>query len=89
MKNLESLIHVSTAFTHCNEPVLEEKIYSSPMSPDDVMTLIELVDNKTLELITPNILGDFPNTYAYTKSLGEDLMNKSKLPVGVARPSIG
>jgi hypothetical protein len=37
------------------------------------------------------ILGDFPNTYAYTKALSEGLVAEQmdKLPVLILRPSIG
>lgn len=39
---------------------------------------------------TPEILGKFPNTYTYTKSLCERLIKKKKgdLPVCIVRPSI-
>lgn len=37
------------------------------------------------------ILGDIPNTYAFTKALGEALVadEMEKLPVIIVRPSIG
>lgn len=37
------------------------------------------------------LLGDFPNTYGFTKSMAEDLVYqyKNKLPIAVGRPAIG
>lgn len=37
------------------------------------------------------ILGDWPNTYAFTKAMAEDVVrrNKGNLPIGVFRPAIG
>lgn len=37
------------------------------------------------------LLGEYPNTYAYTKSVVEQLVYdySDKLPTGVARPPIG
>lgn len=51
--------------------------------------------NTTLSLFIAlfflRILGDYPNTYAYTKALSEGLAAEymDKLPVLVIRPSIG
>lgn len=89
MKKLESLVHISTAYSHCGEKILEERAYSCPISPEKVMTLVDILNDEILTAITPKLLHDQPNTYAFTKSLGEDLIYRSNLPAGVARPSIG
>ncbi|KAK0176563.1 hypothetical protein PV328_000684 [Microctonus aethiopoides] len=88
MKKLESLVHISTAYSHCGEKILEERAYSCPISPEKVMTLVDILNDEILNIITPKLLHDQPNTYAFTKSLGEDLIYRSNLPAGVARPSI-
>ena len=46
--------------------------------------------DEQLELLTPSLIQDFPNTYTWTKSLAECLLqNEAKdLPVSILRPSI-
>lgn len=46
-------MHVSTAYANCPLPMIEEKVYDPPMDADKLMTLIECVDEKLLEEITP------------------------------------
>lgn len=42
-------------------------------------------------VMSSRLLGDYPNTYAYTKAAGEDVVQKycKGLPVALFRPSIG
>jgi hypothetical protein len=49
-------VHLSTAFCHCELDILEEKVYSPPHDPHDIMHAIEWMDDKTIELITPRYL---------------------------------
>jgi hypothetical protein len=37
------------------------------------------------------VLGDWPNTYSFTKNLAEDVIREEArgLPIGIIRPSIG
>ncbi|XP_034946192.1 putative fatty acyl-CoA reductase CG5065 [Chelonus insularis] len=88
MNKLQALIHISTSYSQCGEDVLEERAYPTPISPENVMTLVNIVNDDLLNSITPKLLGVQPNTYAFSKALAEDLVNRSNLPVGVARPSI-
>ena len=46
--------------------------------------------DEQLELLTPSLIQDYPNTYTWTKSLAECLLqNEAKdLPVAILRPSI-
>lgn len=88
-KQLSSFIHVSTAYCQCGEEILEERAYPTSILPEKVFTLIDTMDDNILEALTPKLLGDQPNTYAFSKSLSEALVSKSGIPTGVARPSIG
>ncbi|XP_058799064.1 putative fatty acyl-CoA reductase CG5065 [Phymastichus coffea] len=88
LKKLDSLVHVSTAYCHCGEATLEEKYYPVPISPEETMKLVEETPEDVLSSMTAKILGDQPNTYAFSKSLSEDLVQRSGLPTGIARPSI-
>lgn len=58
-------------------------------APEEIMRLVNETPEHILDALTPKILGDQPNTYAFTKGLSEDLVWRSGLPAGVARPSIG
>lgn len=91
MPNLVCLLHLSTAFCYCDKEVLYEKVFDCPHDPNDIMRLAEWMDEKTLELITPNLLKPHPNTYTYSKRLAEILVRDEypNLPVVIARPSIG
>lgn len=54
--------------------------------------MIENVKNMTeevLEAMKPKVLQGLPNTYTFSKALSEELVRKSGLPAGIARPSIG
>lgn len=53
------------------------------------MTLVEKFGDDLLDPTESLLLGDQPNTYALSKCLSEDLMVRSGLPIGIARPSIG
>lgn len=89
LKNLKAFIHVSTAYCHCHEPVLEERAYPTDVSPESILSLVQTTSDELLEKMTPDLIGKEPNTYAFSKVLSEDLVSRSGLPVGIARPSIG
>lgn len=88
--NLDAFVHVSTAYCQCDQPVLEEVMYSSPNDPHAILQLVEWMDDDTLDSITPKLVGKLPNTYAYSKNLTEQLVSSysSKFPTVIARPSI-
>ncbi|GFG33603.1 hypothetical protein Cfor_03157, partial [Coptotermes formosanus] len=90
MKNLEAFVHFSTAYCHLNERVLYEKLYPPPADPHKIIKCVEWLEDDVINSMTKKILGDFPNTYAYTKALSEGLVAEQmdKLPVLILRPSI-
>lgn len=90
IKHLEVFTHVSTAYCHCNEEVLDECYYKPTENPYGMMEITKLLSDEMLEMITPKILGDTPNTYSYTKGITEDLVHSfhDKLPIVIVRPSI-
>ncbi|XP_039752663.1 fatty acyl-CoA reductase wat-like [Pararge aegeria] len=87
---LRAYVHISTAYSNCPLNEIDEKFYEAPLAGDKLIDLVENMDVKILNSITPGLLGEFPNTYAYTKSAAEDIVQKySKgLPVAMFRPSI-
>jgi fatty acyl-CoA reductase len=90
MKNLQVFTHVSTAYCHCNEEIVEEKYYPAIENPYGVMEMVKLLNDDILADITPKLLQGLPNTYALTKSLTEDLVHsyRDKFPIAICRPSI-
>ncbi|XP_031626468.1 putative fatty acyl-CoA reductase CG5065 [Contarinia nasturtii] len=89
-KRLLAFVLVSTAFSQVHDMKLEEKPYKSPICPELLNRIIENVDEDILDILTPKLLGQYPNTYGYTKSIIEQLVYNysDKLPTAIARPPI-
>ncbi|XP_026331281.1 fatty acyl-CoA reductase wat-like [Hyposmocoma kahamanoa] len=87
---LKAMVHISTAYSNCTIKDIDEKYYDSPVPAEKLIDMVETLDEKTLNGITNGLIGDFPNTYAFTKACAEDVVLKySKgLPVAMIRPSI-
>ncbi|TGZ53773.1 Fatty acyl-CoA reductase, partial [Temnothorax longispinosus] len=90
MHNVEAFIHVSTAYCNCHQTDVVEEIYSVEPEPDQVIALTEWLDDKMFEDFTPNLIGNRPNTYTYTKALAERMLQQERgsLPVAIVRPSM-
>lgn len=90
MKNLKALIHISTVYSNCNEKTIEEKIYTPNKSYKEVIELLRLNDDHDMCELTPDLLGEAPNTYVFTKALAEKFIsdNHEYLPIGIFRPAI-
>ncbi|KAJ8919910.1 hypothetical protein NQ315_006439 [Exocentrus adspersus] len=90
MANLKSFVHVSTAYSNCINDFIKEEIYSPPMDYNKLLKVVEVLPDDILTTITPLLQGRFPNTYTYTKQLGEDVVRRESkgLPIGIHRPSI-
>lgn len=89
-KKLEVFVHVSTAYANCDRPYIEEIVYPTPVEPQKLIDALEWMDDSMLDGITPQLIGDKPNTYTYTKQLAEDLLVKEGkgMPIAIVRPSI-
>lgn len=89
---LQMFGHMSTAYCHLNESFLLEKPYDPPADPVKIIKSVELLHEDEVELMAKKILGNLPNSYAFTKALAEALVNeaciKHKLPAMILRPSI-
>ncbi|KAL5286797.1 hypothetical protein ACFFRR_008046 [Megaselia abdita] len=90
LKKLKLFAYVSTAYCHLHIKKLYEKPYAPPANPHGVIKACEWLKDEEVDLITKQILGDIPNTYAYTKSLAEALVVETfdDLPTVILRPSI-
>ncbi|KAJ3619069.1 hypothetical protein MTP99_005856 [Tenebrio molitor] len=89
MQNLKVFVYVSTAFSNCVHSHIEERFYTPPMKSESFLGLVDDVDDNTLQAITSKLLGDYPNTYIYTKCITEDLVRSSlQVPKVIVRPAI-
>ncbi|XP_033223503.1 putative fatty acyl-CoA reductase CG5065 [Belonocnema kinseyi] len=90
MKNLVLFAHISTAYCHLEEKLLGEKPYPPPADPHKIIKCVEWMDDEVVEAMTDKILGNLPNTYAFTKALSESLVEEAMphIPAIILRPSI-
>ncbi|XP_026740167.1 fatty acyl-CoA reductase wat-like [Trichoplusia ni] len=91
---LKQFIHVSTAYTHATRErvgkEVKEQFYPCPMSPDLFMEVVDTLDERRLNGITPGLIKGWPNTYTFTKALAEHVVRDAgaDLPVCVVKPPI-
>lgn len=52
-RNFQAFIHVSTAYANCTRTHIEEKVYEAPIDGDKLATIVEYMDEKLIEEITP------------------------------------
>lgn len=93
IKNLIVFIYMSTAFTNCNRPIVEEKFYRTMIDPDFMIKLVESIPEAAcdeFQVMAKRIIQPYPNTYTYTKALAEQIVRKyaNNLPIAIIRPSI-
>ena len=93
-KNLLCYTHVSTAYTNSNctgHNFIEEKIYDleGGKDPRELVAEIKRMDPKKVQETEMQIIGDYPNTYTFTKSLVEKTLKRlNTIPISIIRPSI-
>lgn len=90
MKNIQAFAYISTAYSNCNNPVIEEKLYKAKIPARDMLKMLELMDEDLLNKIQFDLIKGFPNTYTFSKHLAEDLIKsyENELPMVVFRPAI-
>lgn len=93
MKNLEVFLHVSTAYSQCNlsrDRVIEERFYEPEVPYQRMLDSLEWMSDDMLNSITKSLIGNYPNTYCFTKGLAEYMLSKTTadLPLIIVRPSI-
>ncbi|XP_043499921.1 putative fatty acyl-CoA reductase CG5065 [Polistes fuscatus] len=90
MASLRAFAYVSTAYSYCVYSKTEEKFYKQPIKTEDIIKLTEILKEDQLDLITPKLLGNWPNTYAYSKAICEDTVRQysNGIPACIVWPSI-
>lgn len=93
---LETLVHVSTAYSNCDRTEVDEIFYETPIQADKLIEMSSWMRNDVMDRIAPELLigANRPNTYTYTKAVAESLIRERaskllpNLPIAVVRPSI-
>ncbi|KFB43858.1 AGAP005985-PA-like protein [Anopheles sinensis] len=88
---LKVFVHVSTAFSQCVYESVEERFYPANVDPLELIKMIENEPNQDdLQALAKKIIEPWPNTYAFTKSLAEEVVRRyrAKIPIAIVRPSI-
>ncbi len=84
--------HVSTCYVNCDkEGFIKEDIYDINEDVETFMNRIQSMSLEEQDAKTLEILGRFPNTYTFTKSMAERAIKKRRpagLPMLIVRPSI-
>ncbi|EGR33136.1 hypothetical protein IMG5_060860 [Ichthyophthirius multifiliis] len=92
--NLCNFVHISTCYVNSDkEGYIEEKIYKCSQQENPIEFLNQLTNMPPLELEfqTKSILGSYPNTYVFTKSLTERILQFNKpdnMSLTIIRPAI-
>lgn len=53
MKKLEAFVYVSTAYSHCERPTIDEEFYDVNIEPDKLIAMVGLMDDELLSIVTP------------------------------------
>lgn len=90
MKNLESFVYVSTAYSNCHFKNIEEKFYDSIYSHTEIKQIIDSCSNTELTVLNDMLIKPMPNTYTLTKHATENMckLRLDKVPLVIVRPSI-
>ncbi|CAH1114013.1 unnamed protein product [Psylliodes chrysocephalus] len=91
LKRIDVFVHLSTAYSNCDNLIVEEKLYPAKMNWRDLIRLAEEYDETTLQYLVHKLIYPMPNTYVFTKALGEHAvveLAKDKIPAVIMRPTI-
>ncbi|EDW75357.2 uncharacterized protein Dwil_GK20125 [Drosophila willistoni] len=89
-KKLKAFVHVSTTYSNPSVLEVEERVYPPLADWRTTIKLAETYDEQTLNIYSLKYGNFQPNTYTFTKSLAEHVVNsyRDQLPIFIFRPSI-
>jgi thioester reductase-like protein len=92
-KNIEVFTHVSTAYVNSNRVgSIEERVYDLEGGKDSEELVAEILKLNPQQVSEKEkeIIGKYPNTYTFSKSLAERTLRKriGNIKVAIVRPSI-
>ncbi|XP_050561993.1 putative fatty acyl-CoA reductase CG5065 isoform X1 [Spodoptera frugiperda] len=89
MKNIKAFVHVSTAYCHTDQTVLEERVYPPPAELSEVLKFLQQPQHDNKKQIK-EFFKEQPNSYTFAKALAETYIaeNCGHVPTIIIRPSI-
>lgn len=72
MKNLLTVIHLSTAFCNCDQEELKEEVYDWPQKPMDLIRCAEWMSEDAMDIMGRKLIAPHPNTVM--QSISYDFM---------------
>uniref|UniRef100_T1GDJ6 Fatty acyl-CoA reductase n=1 Tax=Megaselia scalaris TaxID=36166 RepID=T1GDJ6_MEGSC len=91
LNNLEIFAHVSTFYSNPYLKYVDSKLYPPVMDWKTVLKLANSnIPDEVIDILTIKYTSMFPNTYTFTKSLAEHVVNEHRhlFPTLIYRPSI-
>ncbi|CAH0385202.1 unnamed protein product [Bemisia tabaci] len=90
VKRLKSVVHVSTAFANCPNKEIDEKFYAQPKTYEEILKSVKDCTDEEIEADLPKFIGNWPNTYTFTKATAENVVKieGAGLPLAVFRPAV-
>ncbi|EDX02432.1 putative fatty acyl-CoA reductase CG5065 [Drosophila yakuba] len=87
---LKAFVHVSTTYSNPSVLEVEERVYPPLADWRTTIKLAETYDAQILDIFNLKYGNFQPNTYTFTKSLAEQVVNeyRDRLPIFIFRPSI-
>lgn len=91
MRNLELFVHVSTYYSNPIEPFVKTALHTPPV---DWKLALKIANSKIpdekIETLCKKYVGNFPNTYTFTKNLSEIVAaeHHNAFSVLITRPSV-
>ncbi|KAF7282345.1 hypothetical protein GWI33_002786 [Rhynchophorus ferrugineus] len=89
-KVLKAFVAVSTAYSFCIHKIIEEKFYDSNMNGKLLLTMVRNMKPSLFDELSPQIMGNWPNSYVYTKAVAENVLQSEGegIPLALFRPTI-
>nr|XP_019564146.2 fatty acyl-CoA reductase wat-like [Aedes albopictus] len=92
MTRVRSIVHVSTFYSNCNRPRIEEQIFDDiPFGGySNVLEILSHLKDTEKAQLTPSILGTMPNSYTFSKKCAEAMIQQryGHLPICIFRPPV-
>ncbi|GBP88767.1 Putative fatty acyl-CoA reductase CG8306 [Eumeta japonica] len=90
IKNLKVMVQVSSAYVNSYLKEVHEKVYEAPEDVNNVLSLVDTLNDESLQQVETKLLGSHPNNYTFTKHLAEHEVVKysDSFPCTIVRPTM-
>ncbi|KAF9423128.1 hypothetical protein HW555_001432 [Spodoptera exigua] len=88
IKDIKAFVHISTAYCHTDQKVLEERLYPPPAELSEVLKFLQQPQHDKKQI--KELFKKQPNSYTFAKALAETYIaeNCGRVPTIIIRPSI-